>query len=241
MIQVNIIHARQQASQVLRTGKEKSETENATIHAGILNYLSWAYTTEDIYYPTHRNGAFDLYLYELSQSHLTGDRVEGVTLKEGDMLVIQAGTSEYPVVKRVGEGFTAFEFWFSESGFLTGTEKPDVMKFTASQFPRQIENDVLVRRLFGEEAPVVHINGLLITELLLPPSSTFVYNLKKGRKLGIFVIQGEGETEHNRYIAGDFIELFQLSKDQYPVNIISGAEGSSHLIVMDLDPDFKDS
>lgn len=235
MFKIHVIPAHEQASQVLSVNEGASHSQHATIHAGSFGYLSWAYVTECVYFPVHRQGAMDCYIYELTQSHLSGDKIDSVThVHEGDMVVMQSGAMNVPLVKRVGPEFSAFEFWFSESGILQGTEEADFIKINALQFPMIITDDVVVRQLFGEDAPITHINGLKITELILPPATSYSYSLFADRKIGVYVIRGEGSIENHAYIQGDFMEVWQHDDPADQLVIKSTGLKTSRLIVLDI-------
>lgn len=236
MMKVQVIPAYQQASQDLHASDQPDkEQKEATIHAGMFGYLSWAYVTEDIYFPTHRNGAMDFYIYVLAQGHITGDRIGNYSrIHENDMVIMQTGATNSPVVKHIAPDFKGFEFWFAEEGVLKGTEEPDFLKINAAQFPMKIVNDVIERQLFGDDAPVSHINGLRITELILPPDTVYRYDLFAGRKVGIYVVNGEGRIEKHVYIKGDFAEIIQQDDPVDVIAIQGGGEETSHLILMDI-------
>lgn len=238
MYKFQVIPAHEQASAALRVYENKPDDkkEEATIHGGSFGFLSWAYVTEDVYFPAHRQGAMDCYIYELTQSHLSGDKIEGVShVHEGDMVIMQSGASNFPVAKRIGPEFTAFEFWFTESGILQGSEQAGFMKINASQFPMKIESDVVSRRLFGDDAPISHINGLKVTELIVPPGSEYLYEVFADRKIGIYIVQGSGIVGNHTYITGDFLKLWQW-EDQVDVIVIkTGGEKTSRLIIMDIE------
>lgn len=236
MIKVNIIHANQQASQSLHSDPRSHHPadENAVIHAGIFEYLSWAHVTEDVYFPTHRKGAFDLYIYGLTQVHSNGDTVDGHKLKAGDMLIMQSGSTDFPVVKRIGAGFSTFEFWFSESGLLQGEETPDFIKLSRKEFPVRVVDDVIERRLYGTDAPITHINDIRICELEIPGGKRYGYDLLHGRKAGIYVVGGNGTFNERLYRSGDFIELIQWEHEKETVFLESDPKETTHLIVIDL-------
>ncbi|MEG1586046.1 MAG: hypothetical protein RR346_04150 [Bacteroidales bacterium] len=241
MFKIRITPAHEQATQALRINENTGIQEEATIHAGSFGYLSWAFVTGDVYFPTHRNGAMDFYIYELTQSHMTGDKIAPVAhIHEGDMLIMQSGSSDFPVVKKVGSGFTAFEFWFTESGFLLGTEKADFAKISARQFPMKIIADVVERRIFGEDAPVTHINGLQITEVIIPSLASYNYKLFADRKIAIYVVQGNGKINNHTYITGDFVQVEQRDDVVELVSVQASGEKTTRLIIMDInDLDIK--
>lgn len=235
MLHVNIIHAEQQAIQALRPSEETHKPDAGTLHGGMYGMLSWAYVTGDVYLPVHRQGAYELCLYILGQEHITGDTIQGLhRVREGDMLIMQAGASNYPLVKPVGAGFSAFEFWFTESGILQGGEVPDFLKIQANQFPRKIENDVLIREIFGGDAPVVHLNTLHILELIIPPGATYAFALGANRQAGVYVIKGAGRFGDDSFRTGDFIEIQQREFERIDIPFIADESGLAHLIIVDM-------
>lgn len=236
MMKIQIIPASQQAHQDLHSSDHpQKDQKEATIYAGMLGYLSWAYVTQDVYFPTHRNGAMDCYIYVLTQGSISGNRIgTNSRIHEGDMVVMQSGATNTPVVKEVAPDFKCFEFWFAEEGFLKGTEKADFIKISAIQFPVTVVNDVFVRSLVGDEAPVSHINGLKIYELILPPDTKYQYEIFQNRKLGIYIVNGEGKIEKHVYIQGDFAEILQQDDPVDVLTIQGGPEVTTRLILMDI-------
>ncbi|MDO5570099.1 MAG: hypothetical protein Q4F97_01350 [Bacteroidales bacterium] len=234
MLKINIIPQNEQAIQFLSDNDNKTAKE-PFIHAGAFKYISWALVNENIYFPTHRNGAFDMYVYLVGQFRFSGDSIDGMHhFKEGDMLIMQSGSTNAPSIRYIGPNFKAFEFWFTEDGLLKGVEKPDYMKFTSSQFPINIKNDVLIRHIFGEGAPVEHINDLKVKELILPPDTQISYTLNPSRMFGIYVIKGNGVISDNDYTDGDAIEITQTDKEHGNVLIDSKGDYSTHIMLFDM-------
>lgn len=237
MLKIQVIPAAEQAHQVLRVTKNPEKTqEEGSIYGSSFGYLSWAYVTEDLYFPAHRKGAMDCYIYVLNQGHLNGDHIDEYShVLEGDMVIMQSGATNAPQVKRIAPDFRAFEFWFTEEGLLKGFEKPDFLKIRATQFPMKIENDVVVRQLFGENAPVSHINGMTITELIVPPLAKYTYKLFANRKLGMYVVRGDGNIGNKVYVKGDFVEAVQIDDPVDGIIIHGGGELTSRLILIDIE------
>lgn len=235
MYQINIIQASEQAFQAFSSLNSESTTDNGFIHAGIFGFISWAYVSEDLYFPTHRKGGFELFAYELSQSHAVGDHLEPKhRFKQGDMLIVKEGATDHPFVKRVGSDFSAFQFWFSESGLLTGEERTDFMKITADQFPCTTTQEVLKRELFGPIAPVNHINGLIVCELIISAKQLYTYSLSAKRKLGVYVISGDGSCNHKLFKSGDFLEINHTQATDIEINFKSMDSSGLHLILMEI-------
>lgn len=99
----------------------------------------------------------------------------------------------------------------------------------------KIENDVVVRQLFGENAPVSHINGMTITELIVPPHAEYTYKLFANRKLGVYVVRGEGNIGNKVYVKGDFVEAVQIDDPVDGIIIHGGGELTSRLILIDIE------
>ncbi|MGL4293037.1 MAG: hypothetical protein ACRCSQ_05640 [Bacteroidales bacterium] len=237
MFKIQVIPAHEQATTAMRIFEEKpDQKEDATIHGGTFGFLSWAYVTEDLFFPLHRDGAMDLFIYSVTQSHESGDKIEDAgRVKAGDVVVMQSGVTHKALAKRIGTGFSAFEFWFSESGILQGGEQASFMKIHAHQFPVMSENDVVIRQLYGNEAPIMNINGMKITEIMIPPGATFDYPVFADRKIGIYVVQGNGIVGNHAYISGDFLSIWQWD-DRVDGLVVRGeGELASRLILIDIE------
>ena len=236
MININIIHADQQATQALHADSRLHPVKggNAFIQAGSLGPVSWAFVTEDVYFPVHRKGAFDFYIYSVCQAHATGDLMGEHRLKAGDMLVMQSGSVDYPVVKPIGPKFCAFEFWYSTSGLLQGNETPDFIKIVNRDFPHALIGGVTIKHLFGDEAPINNINDLKITEIRIPEDNVYTFDIQAGRKTGIFVISGRGKVNEFDFINGDFIEVSPFDKEHENLTLLSLNGEPIHLIILNL-------
>lgn len=237
MLKIQVIPVAEQAHQDFQSIEDPENIqEEGSLYGGSCGYVSWAYVTESLYYPAHRKGAMDCYIYVLNQGHLQGDQIGECThVLDGDMVVMQSGAARRPQVQRMGSAFRAFEFWFAEEGFLRGSEKPDFLKITSTQFPMKFENDVVIRQLFGENAPVSHINGMKATELIVSPEVDYIYKLSANRMLGIYVLRGDGTIGGQGYTKGDFVEAIQQDNAVGGVVIHCSGEKTSRLILFDIE------
>jgi redox-sensitive bicupin YhaK (pirin superfamily) len=162
---------------------------------GPLFYWAWGKANQDAEIGMHPHQAFEIMTYMISGIVEHQDSLgTKQAVAAGGAQVMQTGSGVHHAEAFRGGDAEGCQIWFEPHLSQTVKNPPTYNQYNHEDFPIKNENDVVIKTVIGEGAPVQIETDAKMYDLTFAPGTAYTYSLSKNLLLSFLVIRGSGKA-----------------------------------------------